>query len=167
MLTSVVLTRACEGGSGCNLRPPFVAHVPHVTQTPSTTLSWAPWPFLDLFFWITFCLNETQKNAHARFSKSSTCAPIFLGPKLAFWAIPPRVHKIMRCAKMRGSHTPPFFSKGISRRTLLDAQKSGSHSCNRKKNKKKTACVANSPLRYVTQLGLFFDEKCLFFIIHI
>ena len=94
--------------------------------------------FWTFFFWISYGLNETQKNVYARFSKSSTCAPICLGPKLAFWAIPPRVHKIMRCAKMRGSHTPSFFSRGISRRTLLDAQKSGSHSSNRnKKNKKK------------------------------
>ena len=36
-----------------------------------------------------------------------------------------------------------------------------------KQIKKKTAFFANSQLRYVTQLGLFFDEKCLFFIIHI
>ena len=132
MLTSVVLTRACEGGSGCNLRPPFSPHPSHRPQNSSPTLSWAPWPFLDLLFWISYGLNETQKNAHARFSKSSTCTPIFWGPKLAFWAIPPCVHKIMWCANMRGSHTPSFFSMGISRRTLLDAQKSGSHLCNRK-----------------------------------
>ena len=132
MLTSVVLTRACEGGSGCNLRLPFVAHRAHASLTSSRLLSWAPWPFLDLFCWISYGLNETQKNAHARFSKSSMCTPVLLGPKLAFWAIPPRVHKIMRCAKMRGSHTPSFFSRGISRRTLLDAQKSVSHSGNRK-----------------------------------
>ena len=35
------------------------------------------------------------------------------------------------------------------------------------KTRKNTAFFANSQLRYVTQLGLFFDEKCLFFIIHI
>ena len=147
MLTSVVLTRACEGGSGCNLRPPFRAHDAHRPQNSSPTLSWAPWPFLDLFFWISYGLNETQKNAHARFSKSSTCAPIFLGPKLAFWAIPPRVHKIMRCAKMRGSHTPSFFSRGISRRTLLDAQKSGSHSSNRKTKHEKHSVFCEFPIK--------------------
>ena len=151
-----------NGGSGCNLRPPFRPHAAHGAQNPSRLLSWAPWPFLDLFFWISYGLNETQKNAHARFSKSSTCAPIFVGPKLAFWAIPPRVHKIMRCAKMCGSHAPSFFSRRISRRTLLDAQKSGSQSCNRKKSKNNTAFFANSQLRYVTQLGLFLMKTVCF-----
>ena len=134
-------------GSSCNLRPPFDAHPPHGFQKSSRLLSWAPWPFLDLFCWISYGLNETQKNAHARFSKSSTCAPIFLGPKLAFWAIPPRVHKIMRCAKMRGSHTPSFFSRGISRRTLLDAQKSGSQSCNRNEKQDTNSVFCEFPIK--------------------
>ena len=43
-------------------------------------------------------------------------------------------------------------------------QKSVSHSSTRK-TQEKTACFANSWIRYLTQLGLFFDEKCLFFII--
>ena len=127
--------------------PHFALMLRIATRKSSRLLSWAPWPFLDPQKFTLPAEFEAQKNAHARFSKSSTCAPIFLGPKLAFWAIPPRVHKIMRCAKMRGSHTPSFFSKGISRRTLLDAQKSGYHSSNRKKKQEKNSVFCEFPIK--------------------
>ena len=163
MLTSVVLTRACEGGSGCNLRPPFGAHRPHRAQNSSPTLSWAPWPFLDLFFWISYGLNATQKNAHARFSKSSTCAPI------CFWAqnsLFGRFHHV--CTRSCG------VQKCVGRTHLrFSVSEFPDAHCLTRKNrflirviaKNNTAFFANSRITYLTQLGLFFNEQCLFFII--
>ena len=167
MLTSVVLTRACEGGSGCNLRPPFGAHAPHRAQTSSTTLSWAPWPFLDLFFWISFGLNETQTNAHARYSKSSTCTPIFWGAQTSlfgrFHHVYTRSCGVQKCV----GRTHLRFSVGEFPDAHFWTRKNQVLTRLIAKKQEKTAFFATSPLRYVTQLGLFFDEKCLFFIIHI
>ena len=143
MLTSVVLTRACEGGSGYTVA--FVGPLKLVNKCMSL---------------------KRKKNAHARFSNSCMYTPMFFGPTNRFLGDScmctqdPAV-----CTNAWVAHTVVFQSANFPTHTLGRATIGFSFEKSQNKTRTQTAFFANSRIRYLTQRGLFFGEKWLIFII--